>query len=91
MRPSKKEGSDGEVGRVPPYWSWTTQPEQLCFQGQIPPADVAIIGGGLTGLSAAYHLLKRYPGTRIVVLEANRLGAGASGRSTGMLLSLIHI
>lgn len=85
MRPSKKEGRDGEVTRVPPYWSWTSQPEQLCFQGQIPPVNVAIIGGGLTGLSAAYHLLKRCPGARIVVLEANRLGAGASGRSTGML------
>ncbi len=48
-------------------------------------ADVAIIGGGLTGLSAAYHLLKSRPGARVVVLEAERLGAGASGRTTGML------
>lgn len=48
-------------------------------------ADVAVIGGGLAGLSAAYHLLERRPGARVVVLEAERLGAGASGRTTGLL------
>src|SRR5262249_48844660 len=37
------------------------------------------------GLSAAYHLLKRQPGLRLIVLEASRIGAGASGRTTGML------
>lgn len=47
--------------------------------------DVAIVGGGLAGLSAAYHLLKRQPWLNVVVLEASRIGAGASGRSTGML------
>jgi gamma-glutamylputrescine oxidase len=47
--------------------------------------DVAIIGGGFAGLSTAYHLLGRRPGARVVVLEAERLGAGASGRTTGML------
>jgi len=46
---------------------------------------VAVIGGGLTGLSAAYHLLKRRPGLRLVVLEAGRIGAGASGATTGIL------
>ncbi|MBS1153007.1 MAG: dependent oxidoreductase, partial [Myxococcaceae bacterium] len=39
----------------------------------------------MAGLSAAYHLLGRSPGARVVVLEATRIGAGASGRSTGML------
>lgn len=48
-------------------------------------ADVAIIGGGLTGLSAAHHLLSARPGARVVLLEADRIGAGASGRTTGML------
>ncbi len=48
-------------------------------------ANVAVIGGGFTGLSAAYHLLERRPDLRVVVLEAQRLGAGASGRNTGML------
>jgi gamma-glutamylputrescine oxidase len=48
-------------------------------------ADTAVIGAGLTGLSAAHHLLRRRPGARLVVLEAERIGAGASGRSTGLL------
>src|SRR5438105_6475445 len=47
--------------------------------------DVAIVGAGLTGLSAAYHILVRQPGRRVIVLEAEQIGAGASGRSTGML------
>lgn len=48
-------------------------------------ADVVIIGGGLTGLSAAYHALLARPDRRVVLLEAGRLGHGASSRSTGML------
>lgn len=48
-------------------------------------ADVAVIGGGLAGLSFAYHLLRSEPGKRLIVLEAGRIGSGASGRATGML------
>lgn len=48
-------------------------------------ADVAIVGGGLTGLAAAYHLKKRFPEKRIVLLEAARCGYGASGRNGGIL------
>ena len=47
--------------------------------------DVAIIGGGYTGLSAAYHLAR--DGAEVVLLEANRLGDGASGRNGGQLSS----
>jgi gamma-glutamylputrescine oxidase len=46
--------------------------------------DVAIIGGGATGLSAAYHLARR--GVRAVVFEADRIGSGASGRTGGIVL-----
>jgi gamma-glutamylputrescine oxidase len=45
-------------------------------------ADVAIIGGGFTGLSAAIHIAK--DGRRPVVLEANEVGFGASGRNGGL-------
>ncbi len=48
-------------------------------------ADVAIVGGGFSGLSAAYHLLKERPGLDVIVLESNSIGSGASGRNTGML------
>ena len=49
--------------------------------------DVAIIGGGFTGVSTAYHLARRFPERRIVLLEAKRLANGASGRNGGMMLN----
>ena len=48
-------------------------------------ADVAIIGGGYTGLWTAYFLTETTPGTRIVVLEADICGGGPSGRNGGFL------
>jgi glycine/D-amino acid oxidase-like deaminating enzyme len=56
----------------------------------IPPAplpaeaDAVVVGGGFTGLSTAYHLA--CAGVRAVVLEADALGAGASGRTGGIVL-----
>ena len=48
-------------------------------------AEVAIIGGGYTGLSAALHLAEA--GVDVVLVEANRVGWGASGRNGGQLHS----
>jgi glycine/D-amino acid oxidase-like deaminating enzyme len=48
-------------------------------------ADVAIVGGGLTGLWTALAVLERKPGARVVVLEATRCGDGASARNGGFL------
>ncbi len=48
-------------------------------------ADVCVIGAGYTGLSTALHLAKK--GRSVVVLEANRVGWGASGRNGGQLHS----
>lgn len=45
--------------------------------------DVCIVGGGYTGLSAALHLSKR--GYKVVLLEARKMGWGASGRNGGQL------
>jgi gamma-glutamylputrescine oxidase len=55
------------------------------FPGGSVRADVAVIGAGFAGLSVAYYLLRRRPDSRVVVLEADHVGAGASGRNTGML------
>jgi gamma-glutamylputrescine oxidase len=46
---------------------------------------VAVVGGGLAGLAAAYFAKRQRPEAEIVVLEAGLVGSGASGRSTGMV------
>ncbi|HEY7173634.1 MAG TPA: FAD-dependent oxidoreductase [Micromonosporaceae bacterium] len=51
-------------------------------------ADVAIVGGGLTGLWTAYYLAASDPGLRIVVLESEIAGFGASGRNGGWCSAL---
>jgi glycine/D-amino acid oxidase-like deaminating enzyme len=50
-------------------------------------ADVAIVGGGLTGLWTAIRLREKDPALRVVVLEANECGSGASGRNGGQVHS----
>jgi gamma-glutamylputrescine oxidase len=46
-------------------------------------ADVCVIGGGFTGLSAALNLAER--GMKVILLEAERIGFGASGRCGGLI------
>jgi glycine/D-amino acid oxidase-like deaminating enzyme len=53
--------------------------------------DLAIVGGGFTGLWAAIVAAEREPGRSIVVLEAGQVGSGASGRNGGFVAdSLTH-
>jgi glycine/D-amino acid oxidase-like deaminating enzyme len=55
----------------------------------IPRAvDFAVLGGGFAGLATAIELRARNPGAAIVVLEAERVGYGASGRNAGFLSPL---
>ena len=73
------------AGEYPPsYYAATATPfaAQPILHGQVQ-ADVCIIGGGYTGLSAALHLAER--GYSVVLLEAHRLGFGASGRNGGQV------
>ena len=53
----------------------------------VTDADVAIIGGGYTGLWTAFHLAERDPSLRVVVLEADICGGGPSGRNGGFVNS----
>lgn len=59
--------------------------ERPAYPGLSGPAtaDVVIVGGGFTGLQAAYHLAKA--GKDVVLIEAARFGDGASGRNGGQL------
>jgi len=50
--------------------------------------DVAIVGGGLTGLWSAYYLSERDPSLRIAVIEKHIAGFGASGRNGGWCSAL---
>ncbi len=60
------------------------------LQGEIK-ADVAIVGGGFTGLSAAYNLRKAEPAMTVVVLEGEEVGFGASGRNGGFSMTLFGL
>jgi glycine/D-amino acid oxidase-like deaminating enzyme len=66
-------------------------PDDLTPRPALPgdgSADVAIVGGGLTGLWTAYYLLRAKPDLRIVVLEKEIAGFGASGRNGGWCSAL---
>ena len=83
-------GSRGSVhlastDHAPSYYaaSGAAQPDRPTLQGTTT-ADVCIIGAGYTGLSTALHLAEA--GFKVVVLEAARVGWGASGRNGGQLV-----
>ena len=71
------------------WWDGVTQPasEGTPLQGDIE-ADVCIVGAGFTGLWTAYSLARSDPTLRIVVVEAEVAGFGASGRNGGWCSAL---
>src|SRR6056297_4177773 len=72
-------------GEYPPSWYFATANPLPAFdrlRGEVR-ADICIVGAGYTGLSAALHLAER--GFDVVLLEAHRVGFGASGRNGGQL------
>jgi glycine/D-amino acid oxidase-like deaminating enzyme len=65
------------------YWLDTAAPfTSAAPGGPAGTADVAVVGAGFTGLSAALALAKK--GAKVVVLEADRVAGAASGRNGGM-------
>jgi glycine/D-amino acid oxidase-like deaminating enzyme len=80
----------------------TLDDNRSCWLDELPPyeplpslrgdqtADVAIIGGGCTGVSTAWHMSERFPDRRVVLLEAKALANGASGRNGGQVLNWIN-
>ena len=72
--------------------SWWLEEARAHHPTEIAPAlageldvDVAVVGGGYTGLWTALTLHERDPSLRIAVLEANEIGDGPSGRNGGFL------
>src|SRR5215208_1337806 len=72
------------------YWHTTVQmPNEANLTPLPDKVEVAIIGGGYTGLSAARTLAKQ--GVHVAVLEANTIGWGASSRNGGMVLTGLKV
>ena len=73
-------------------WDETLPPDERFAGVPLPgdtEVDVAVVGAGFTGLWTAYHLLRADPRLRVVVLEAERVGFGASGRNGGWCSGLL--
>src|SRR5215475_2175385 len=70
-------------GEVSYWWRARGIPRQRPSLPGSTEADVCIVGAGYTGLWTAYYLNRADPALRIVVLEANFAGYGASGRNGG--------
>jgi len=51
--------------------------------------DVAIIGGGFTGVASAYFIKKRFPEKRVIILESEFIGFGSSGRNSGIAAGML--
>jgi len=67
-----------------------TEPQRSPLSGQIT-ADVAIVGTGYSGLWTAAYLLKAKPSLRVVLLDSEQVGFGASGRNGGWLSAIFPI
>ena len=77
---------DAAASVYPPSWYAASQPElplRAPLHGQVR-ADVAVLGAGYTGLTAALALAEK--GYKVTVLEAERVGWGASGRNGGQAI-----
>ena len=70
---------------------WADAPGSPATRAPLPgdtSCDVAVVGAGYTGLWTAYYLLEADPTLRVVVLEAETVGFGASGRNGGWCSAL---
>ncbi|GAA3618861.1 FAD-dependent oxidoreductase [Marihabitans asiaticum] len=75
-----------------PLW-WDGAADQVAPAPEPLPShvDVAIVGGGFTGLWTAYYLLRERPELSVLVLEAEHIGFGASGRNGGWVSALFPV
>ena len=80
--------SDGHTDRT--LWAALAPPAPPTSSlEQSVDVDVAIVGAGFMGLSTALHLAEA--GVSTAVLEAERIGFGASGRNTGFVVPSLRV
>lgn len=85
---SKREPSVDERlpgRRISPWLDGAKRPDRAPLEHDLE-VDVAVIGGGVVGISTAYELHRA--GARVALLEARRIGEGTSGNSTAKVTSL---
>jgi glycine/D-amino acid oxidase-like deaminating enzyme len=79
------------ISTVPPsFWldQLAPEPPRAPLDGR-QEADVCVVGGGFTGLWTAYELKRSEPRLKVLVLEAEQVGFGASGRNGGWVLGMV--
>jgi glycine/D-amino acid oxidase-like deaminating enzyme len=84
---------EGQQYRRLSLW-WDGLPDPIDVRPPVPgdlDVDVAVVGGGFTGLWAAYYLAEADPSLRIAVVERDVAGFGASGRNGGWCSALFAV
>jgi glycine/D-amino acid oxidase-like deaminating enzyme len=89
---SDAEGGEPDYRRLSLWFGQLDEPlrPRQSLAGEVS-ADVAIVGAGFTGLWTAYYLLRANPGLRVVLVEAQIAGFGASGRNGGWCSALYPV
>ncbi|WP_066272289.1 NAD(P)/FAD-dependent oxidoreductase [Hydrogenophaga palleronii] len=77
-------GSDTQLNQQSYYEASVQRPAALPALQESLVADAVVVGGGFSGLSAALEMAQR--GLSVVLLEAERIGSGASGRNGGQAI-----
>lgn len=85
MESSKPNNLDVFSSNHEPYWIASTSLPKYPALSQDISVDVAIIGGGLVGVTSAYLLKKK--GLKVAILEVNRIAHGTTGHTTAKITS----
>lgn len=92
-RSASRAGSEGwedrTSGRAEPPWFAEAQPPQFQKLGRDFPADVAIVGAGISGMTAAYLLSRA--GKRVAVMDDGNAASGETGRTTAHLTCALDL